>query len=447
MKLRKKILLSLSVLPLLGLATYFFVQKPNICTREHFWDDSLKYTYCKITDDYLKVNRPEASKLIKTYEYFVFNDDYYHSFYDYNDSRIFILSRQLLLFQWSWYRSNLYNMVKNNLDNDSEYYEKLFGYLKYVEEFSYQDLARVWKYSIIWDTEEEYQKNYEWFQSTLNTVSESLIQQVDNDMPTYKWADFRDDIIQFVCVILSLILITLFSILILKKTKSIPMFFATLIFDSLIFCCWFDLFNELPHILLSILHILLGLILVWISGIILWKAWEKESLNLFIQNEHSIIYTNILSIIKILGLMGISRLYFAWIDTIFRYWESVISPGISSSIWIEVILIQIGWICFDIYLSLKLIKYIKNSNMKKWLIILLISLIIITFICKLMTINEIDIPWTNIIYTISFIVCIINIIIFVFWANRKLIKLNECLINLFPKYSKIISKKSEEIFK
>jgi hypothetical protein len=34
-------------------------------------------------------------------------------------------------------------MVKNNLDNDSEYYEKLFGYLKYVEEFSYQDLARV----------------------------------------------------------------------------------------------------------------------------------------------------------------------------------------------------------------------------------------------------------------------------------------------------------------
>ena len=433
MKLRKKILLSVSVLPLLGLAIYFFVQKPNICTREYLWDFSRKYSFCKITDDYLKVNKPEANKIIKTYEYYILNKD--------NNYRI--QSRNLSLFQWSWYWINLYNMLEDNLKNDDTYYKTLLWYFEYDANYFYPYDWSNWKYLIKWSTTEEYQKNSLWFQTSLNNVSETLIQQVDDEMPTYKWADFRNDIIQFVCILLSLILITLFSILVLKKTSSIPMFFATLIFDSLIICCCFDLFNELPQTLLRILHILLGIILVLISGIILLKTLKKESLDLFVQNEHSIIYTNILSIIKILTLIGISIIYLTWIDLIFWWWDIAILSG---TIWLDTILIHICWICFDIYLSLKLINYIKSSNIKKWPIVLLISLIIITFICKLMTINEIDIPWTSIIYTISFIVCIINIIIYVFWTNTKLIKLNKWIINLFPKYSNIIKKEFEEIF-
>lgn len=142
MKLRKKFLLSLSVLPLLVSAIYFFVQKPNICTREYLRDNSRKYSFCKITDDYLKVNKPETNKLIKTYEYFVLNNEYYKG-----NNRA-ILSRELLLLQWSWYWINLYNTIEDNLKNDDTYYKTLLWYLEYDANYVYPYDWSVWMYLI-----------------------------------------------------------------------------------------------------------------------------------------------------------------------------------------------------------------------------------------------------------------------------------------------------------
>jgi len=437
MKLRKKILITLSVLPLLWLAFYCFTQQPNFCTRGYSESSRFarKYSFCKISDDYLKINKPEAKDIVKSYEYAYFNEEYNKLF----ARNIFPIDRQVLLFQDSWYWNDVYNNVKNNLENDVEYRETLLWYLEYGEH-SYSEW-KVWVYKIKWDTEEERYNNRSWFNSTFNTISENLAQQIDEIMPTYKLANFAWDIIKFICIVLALVWISFFSIKAIKNTKSIRILLSILIFDCLIFCCCFDLFNEIPNTFLTIINILLGIALIWISVIAVLKTLKNESMDLCAKKEHSEIYNNVLWILKILMILIISIIYLAGIDVIFLWWDSWM---ISWEIWLFDAMINVIWLWFDIYISYRLIKFIKTLKIKKVLCVILISVIIISFICKFMTIWEL---YTyEIIYILSFIFCILNIAVYVPWVNSKLIGLNKYLVNLAPKIFKKINEQTGKVF-
>ena len=437
MKLRKKFLISLSVLPLLWFSFYFFAQKPNICTREYTIDSTLKVSFCKIYDDYLKINKPEAKEIVKSYEYAYFNEEYNKLF----ALNIFPINRQLLLFQDSWYWNNIYNDVKNNLENDGEYRETLLWYLEYWEHLYYE--WKVWIYKIKWDTDEELYSNRSWFKSSLNNISENLIKKVENDIQAYKRSDFSWDIIQFICIILALIGISLFSIKIIKGTKSIINLFSILAFDFIILCCCFGIFNGFPNILQIIINVLLGIILVWISVITILCTITNKSINLFKEKSHSEIYNNILWILKVLIIVGISLFYIVWINNIiFWYGNSILASD--WSIWIDVFIANMLWFGFDIYMSVKLIKYIKCLNIKKIWCIVLIILIIVALICKCMSMFELYIY--EVILILSIIFCTINFIIYIPWANSKLIELNKYLLNLAPKTFKKMNEQTGKVF-
>jgi hypothetical protein len=439
MKLWKKILMILSIIPVLWFAFYFFIQQPNFCTREYSWNWNYtwKDSFCKITDDYLKIHKPEAMEIVKSYEYAYFNEEYNKVM----NGNIFPIDRQLLLFQDSWYWNDVYDNVKNNLENDAEYRETLLWFLEYWENINYR--WKGWDYSIKWNTYEEQEYNRLWFKSSLNNTSENLIKQVETDMQIHKRSDFSLDIIQFICIILALIWITFFSIKIIKYTKSILSIFLILVFDSIILCCCFDMFNGFPDILQIIINVLLGIMLVWISAITISYTITNKSMNLFEEKNYSDNYNNILWILKLLVIIGISIFYIAWINNIIFWYGNGIWAS-NWSVWIDVFIANMLWFGFDIYISVKLIKYIKCLNIKKIWHIVLIILVIVALICKCMTIFELYVY--EVVLILSILFCTINFIIYIPWANSKLIKLSKYLLNLAPKTLKKLNDETNIIF-